>query len=493
MSAHDVPAGSVVRRAAAARLALGPRAEAPASAGLLMRVSGTIFEIVFLGYLAGVAAFSRDFAHLSLTVRGVPLFAGELALLTLTILAIAISIGRNGLRFELDLTSWALLLLLAVGAIFTFRGLLTSQPLAVLRDFALVYYGWFFFLTPAYLRQGGNGKRVLGAYLLGAVVGSLVDSGRFLASPALIWGHGAPGYDGLFAWGGIVVALAVAATETGALWRAALAGGIVVCTFTLFLTGYRTLIAVAAVAVVTVTVWSWLQGGRAARRLAALAWVWAALIAAIILVPRFAIPSPAQVVPPNGPVPMKESVGSISHRWTGDRFGAAPDRRAPDGARLPDPQTWRGSAQFRFRAWRNAVAKIGESPWVGVGFGPQVLLFPAENCDTMPSPTSNCGTAHNTYLTIAMRMGVPSAIFLCALLGSLLIRTGVASLRPGFDSANLLPIVAAATVLLSFLLFGLTGLLFESPYLSPVVWVLAGILAESARIQGRRAAQATPA
>ncbi len=493
MSAHEAQAGTAVHRAEAAGLAPGRLARSGAAGTLLMHASGTIFEIVFLGYLAGVAAFSRDFAHLSLTVRGVPLFAGELALLALTVLAVATTVARNGVRFELDPISWALLILLAVGAVFTVHGLATSQPLAVLRDFALVYYGWFFFLTLAYLRQGGSGKRVLGAYLAGAVVGSLVDSGRFLIAPTLVWGHGAAGYDGLFAWGGIVVALAVAATQTGALRRAAAAGAILVCTFTLFLTGYRTLAAVAAIAVVTITAWSWLQGGRAARRLGMLVWVWVVLMAAVILAPRFTIPSPPTVVPPNGPVPMKESVGSISHRWTGDRFGVVPERLAPDGTRLPDPQTLRGSMQFRLSAWRNAVAKIGESPWVGVGFGPQVLLFPAGDCDTMPSPTSNCGAAHNTYLTIAMRMGIPAAVFLCALLGSLLIRAGVASLRPGFDSTDLLPMFAAAIVLLSFLLFGLTGLLFESPYLSPVVWVLAGILAESARSQGRRAVRATPA
>jgi O-antigen ligase len=135
---------------------------------------------------------------------------------------------------------------------------------------------------------------------------------------------------------------------------------------------------------------------------------------------------------------------------------------------------------FRLLVWRNAVARIERSPWFGIGFGSEAILFPAWNCDTMPSATSNCGAAHNTYLMLAMRLGVPLALLLCATLGWTLVRAAV-SVLSGPDSAERSTTFVAALLLLSFLVFGTTGLLFESPYLSSIVWVLAGIVAERTR------------
>ena len=488
MGANDATTKSGTSR----QQAVGKTVRLPDAGGLppsaTLRALKVTFEVFFLGYLFGIAAFSREFAHLHITVHGIPLFVGELTLLTLTILAAAIHLGRRWRPFDLDFVAWALLILLGVGAAFAGRGLLLGFGLAVLRDFALVYYGWFFFLTLAYLRQGGASARVLGALLIGAAVGSLAEAGRFVTSPSLTWGHAAPGFDGMLAWAAVVIALALPTVDTSFGRRAAAAAAVAVCTFSIYLTAYRTLVAVVAVSVTAMSIWAGFRGGSSARRFALLLWGWMALMAAVILVPRVAIQSPPQVVPVNGPLPIKTALGSISHRWTGQRFGASPTRlrrdihEVPDeqsrGARpIPDPQDWKGSMSFRLGAWRNALVRIEASPWLGIGYGPQAILFSEDGCDTVPSPTSNCGTAHNTFLTLAMRMGVPCALLLCGALGSLLVRSARISTRSSQDSSGNLAPVAAATALLSFLVFGLTSLLFESPYLSSVVWVLAGVVA----------------
>ena len=488
MDPNELSAGSSSSRPHAAGHAVDRPDAGDSSPSALAGTLRAAFEVVFLGYLVGIAAFSREFAHLHLTVHGIPLFMGELVLLTLTILATASHLARRRLPFRLDFAAWALLTLLTAGAVLAVRGLLMGFGLAVLRDFALVYYGWFFFLTLAYLRQGGTCVRILGALLAGAVVGSVAETSRFLASPSLTWGHATAGFNGLFAWAAVVVALALATTSTGFIRRAAAAAAVAVCTFAIYLTAYRTLIFVAAVAVTVVSIWSGFQTGRSARRFAWSLWGWMALMAVLILVPRIAIPSPHRIVPVNGPLTLRDALGSISHRWTGQRFGglpmllrrdveSAPDPKKRGVGSVPDPQDWKGSASFRLAAWKNALVRIEASPWFGIGYGPPAILYPASGCDTAPSPTSNCGSAHNTYLTLAVRMGIPSAVLLCALLGWLLSRSVLSARKSARDPGRDLSSFVAFAALLSCAVFGLTGLLFESPYLGSVVWVLAGVIA----------------
>jgi hypothetical protein len=454
--------------------------------GKLAAVLGAILETVLLAYLVGTVAFTRDFAHLHLTVHGVPLFTGELSLLALTALAAANLLLRGTRRLRLGFAGWALLAVLAAGALLAVRGMQTSPGLAVARDFALVYYGWFFFLTLACLRSGGSSERLLGALLVGATIGALAESGRFLASPTLEWGHATPGFNGMPGLTGVVLALAVVTLARSVVVRGAAAVAAVVSAFELYATGYRTMLVVAAVAVIAASVRSRLVRSGNARRFARLLWAWAALMAALIGAPLLIAPSPSRIVPTNGPVALRDAFGSVSHRWTGRHFGARAEPLPLRDPRDREPEKWAGSVGFRLLVWRNAAAQIKQSPWLGIGFGSEVLLFPAWSCDTVPSATSNCGAAHNTYLTLAMRLGVPLALLLCSALGWTLVRAAV-SVLSGPDSAERFTTFVAALLLLSFLVFGTTGLLFESPYLSSVVWVLAGIVAERTRPAARGA------
>lgn len=71
------------------------------------------------------------------------------------------------------------------------------------------------------------------------------------------------------------------------------------------------------------------------------------------------------------------------------------------------------SFSFRLDAWRYSLERIASSPLVGIGYGPESGLQTA-GCGFPASPTSNCGNAHNTYLTPVMRMGGPGLSLLCS-------------------------------------------------------------------------------
>ena len=443
-----------------------------------VRVIRAAFEVTFLGYLAGITAFSRAFSHLHVTVYGVPLFVGELTLLTLTLLAAAIHLSGRQLFPKLGFVGWALLAILAAGSVFAVRGLMAGWGLSALRHSALVYYCWLFFLTLSYLERVGTSRRILGALLFGAIAGSLLASVSFFASPALVFGHGAAGHTGLFAWMAIFTLLASESLGVRLLPKPLAVVAILVCTCAIFFTGYRTLLLVVAASVAAVTLGGTGLKSPPARRLKASLLAWTALLAASILVPRAMLRSPDRFIPDYAPVPLGDALAAVDFRWTSAQYGWSLSAILASGMEtdqdLVDPTR---SISFRSKAWHEALIRIETSPWIGVGFGPEVLLHPASDCDTLPSPTSNCGSAHNTYLTLAMRVGLPLTLLLLGVLGALLVRSARAGRRTARDSADAFTTVTAATALLSFLVFGLTSLLFESPYLSSIVWVLAGIVA----------------
>ena len=449
-----------------------PKMTGPVPVTRRHRWAGRSFDTAFLAYLACTTAFGREFAHLHLTVGGAPLFVGELTLLALTLLAVAVHGPRRVLPRKLDFASAGLLVVLAFGAFLAVKGLAAGFGLAALRDFAMVYYAWFFFLTRAYLRQGGTPRRILGALLAGALAGSFVTAARFIVSPALVWGHGTAGHNALDAWVAIIILLAATSAAHALAAKMATVAAVSVCIFVMYISGYRTLLAVVAVSLGAITLLATRRGAALSRRFVGALWVSAAVLGAVVVIPRLAIPQTNRFVDRNGPVPIGDALASVAYRWTSDVYGLwlGHSSRGP----LVDET---GSLSFRSNAWRHAAQRILGSPWTGIGFGPPAVLFPASDCDTAPSPTSNCGAAHNTYLMLAMRMGIPAALLVCAILGWLLARSAAALT----DSAHLpradQVLTSAALAFLSFLVFGATSLLFESPYLASVAWVLAGVTA----------------
>ena len=427
------------------------------------------FEAIFLGYLLCVTASGRTFAHLHLTVGGAPLFTGELVLLALTVLAIAIHGPRGLLPRPLDFPSVALLLLLAYGGILAVRGLAASYGLAALRDYALVYYGWFFFLTRAYLRTDGTVQRILGALLVGSVAGATARATAFLVSPSLSWGHGAAGYEALYAWTAVVIVLANLGAHQRPAAKVVAVAAILICSFVIFLSGYRTMLLVIATSLAFATLLTigihhaWLRAF--VRR----TWMWALVLLATMVLARVIVPNTSRTVANNGSLRLSDALAISSYRWSSDLYGARPGSLAHQFDET-------GSVTFRENAWRHAVQRILSSPWGGIGFGTPAILHPASDCDTFPSPTSNCGAAHNTYLMLAMRLGIPAALLFYVILLAPLARA-VAARRNQADPLWADPQFALSLVIgLSFLVFGSTSLLLESPYLSSVLWTQLAVI-----------------
>jgi O-antigen ligase len=152
--------------------------------------------------------------------------------------------------------------------------------------------------------------------------------------------------------------------------------------------------------------------------------------------------------------------------------------RLPDGTtrevQLRNPGSVKGSIVFRKRAWSNALARIRRSPLLGIGFGPPSALFPDFQCEIFSSPLSNCGNAHNTYLTLAMRMGLPILALFGTASGMALWR-GLRSVREATaatEGVSALMLLLASTV--SLAAYGFMSLLLESPYLAVLFWTTLG-------------------
>lgn len=90
--------------------------------------------------------------------------------------------------------------------------------------------------------------------------------------------------------------------------------------------------------------------------------------------------------------------------------------------------------------------------------------------------TSNCGNPHNTFLTLVLRMGVPtSLLYFGALVVAIL--TGLRhawSVR--LDNASGLYLVLLLLSLVSMLAYAFMSLFFESPFLSAPYWTVFGFL-----------------
>ncbi len=435
-----------------------------------------IFGVVLLAYLALVTGFHRGFAHLHVPTPVAPLYSGELAIAVLGVLFLVSVWRRRRLPFRLGAADWLLLAFLAVGTVYAARGVLAGYGVAALRDFALVYYAVFYLFARTYFATGQPLLGPVWALSVGATAGAAMQTWSFLSHPALDDGHGGPGHLALVAWIGLVGLTLLRRKESSRWIRAGWWGAAVVDLFAVYLSGYRTLLGVMAVSLAALALGRVLAPRSttrgAVRRLAA-----SILAASVIVTVHLAfMPTLSSRLAIDGPVGAADGFGAVSSRWA---FRILRPDRQPGSAAASIPRLSGGLAPswvFRADAWDRAVKKIAGSPLAGIGFGPAPDLFPEILCDDLPGPTSNCGNAHNSYLTLAMRMGLP-VLALFVAINVLVAGRFLADLRSGRlePPARILADFSGAAYL-SCLAYACLSLFLESPYLSPVYWVVLGAM-----------------
>jgi hypothetical protein len=458
-------------------------------------------NVLFLAYFGAVVALQRDFSRLHVRVGDLPLFTGEVAIVFFCLVELVLFAKTRRPPFLMHIEDWMVAAYCAVGSVFAVQGLSNGFGLAAVRDFALVYYAAFFFLTRAFLARGGRVEHVAATLVAGAIIGSASTSLKFIIEPTLTWEHGAPPNAALVGWIGLVgIALLWGGTQHPVA-RMLFAASILPCSFAVYLSAYRTVGLVIAGSLGVLAVLASLRRRVVYRRALALALVWCLLFFTGLAAHLALMPAQSSQLPQDGPTTVREGAEVITLRWLGPivRLAGPGTESSPTRSRgdfllrLPALQTQRigtlsspqgsyGSSDFRVLAWRKAVARIRQAPMAGIGFGPPAALFPDHHCQLASSPLSNCGNAHNTYLTVAMRMGLPVLLLLLVLNGLIVVRATLTERQsqatlPDDCSGPFLLVTLAA-----FAGYATLSLFLESPYLSTPYWIALACLAHLAHI-----------
>lgn len=314
--------------------------------------------LLLSGFLFGISAFHRDFAHLAIVVAGVPLFPGELALGALVALEGVRLLRARRIPFRVGGASLLWALYLGLGLVFAIVGLRRGFGLAALRDSALVYYAVLLFLTQSIVRDKEHPARIFTPVAIGAAFGSTWTVASFLLGPRLSYEHGAAGFQALAAWLGLAYVAANPAGDSGR-WRRWRWAAVPPLFAVIYLAGYRTMIGAAVLSLGAAATWVVLARGRArwaARRLLIAGVVACLLFVITVWVARFALGGPAPGSPTHGEVSLTQGLRVITDRWV--RLFSGGEGEGPD-----EP-----SATFRLIAWTKAVARIRARPWTGIGF-----------------------------------------------------------------------------------------------------------------------------
>jgi hypothetical protein len=478
----------------AAAVELLPRLKPQPGRSLLL---DSLSAVGLLAYLAACAGFQQKFARLHAWLGGVPFFVGEATILALVLVELGLLLGAKRLPFAFRLPEWLLIAYGLIGAVHAVAGLSHGYGIAVFRDFALVYYAVFYFLARAHLARCHEPAGLIWALSLGATAGSAWQVARFLSSPALVDGHGATGTLALTAWLAVVGLVHLRGAAKGpfrrSLWLAALA----IDCFAIYLSAYRTMLGVIVASLLILS-----MGAASWRSSACRGALWR--LASVVALATLVVFAHAQTMPElsarftdRGPVSLTDGLGGITSRWSFRLLQvvrAPPPGQSREGADSDSAErrtTYRDSGgftpSFRFRstAWRKALDRIEATPWLGIGFGPAADLFPDEMCDFIASPLSNCGNAHNTYLTLAMRMGVPAFLLFLAINVVILVPFIARQRQPALHPRDATLGSFAGVAYVSCLAFAWLSLFFESPYLSVIYWVVLGSMASLADRHGR--------
>jgi hypothetical protein len=121
---------------------------------------------------------------------------------------------------------------------------------------------------------------------------------------------------------------------------------------------------------------------------------------------------------------------------------------------------------WRLEGWREALHHIGRSPVLGDRFGTQFSWnYGTRHVENYP---------HNTYLTLALKSGIPGALLFCLPLAFVVRRTLLAirtEPRAPWDPI----LVASVGGIAALTIYGSLNLLLESPFLAWPLWGLIGL------------------
>jgi O-antigen ligase len=145
-----------------------------------------------------------------------------------------------------------------------------------------------------------------------------------------------------------------------------------------------------------------------------------------------------------------------------------------------------GTAQWRLGAWRNAVELIGAHPVGGVGFGTPVDVYPLDEPPQKMESPFNYGLPHNTYLTVALKTGLPGLVLLLTALAVWVVRMWQLRARSTWACA----VVAFGVY---GCCYGYFSLFFERPFMAFPFWVVIGVGLSLERMTARLPAEPQPA
>jgi O-antigen ligase len=373
----------------------------------------TLGELVLIVVLAGTIVMRSAFAHL----RVGPLYVTDAALFILLALAILFYPQRF---FAWRRTEKILVAYVAVCVLHVLAAL--DGGMWTLKDATLGGYALFALLVPVFVTSMDRLRRLVAVAFASAV--ALAAYGVFL--PDI--GGNASFYLGAGALGALA----------GLCFRTRWASVFAFCVFVLQMvaSGRRASALALLAAIATLFVALPLPAQR--RFLHAVA---AVLLSGVVL-GAAAVSSP----------PLAARLGWGVQRYLSGTVGYRSD----------------GTAQWRLGAWRNAVELIGENPVSGVGFGTPINVYPVdEPPEKMESPF-NYGLPHNTYLTVALKTGLPGLALLLAGLAVWLRRVWRLRARSTW---------ACAVVALGVYgcCYGYFALFFERPFMAFPFWVVIGV------------------
>jgi hypothetical protein len=455
------------------------------------------FEVVLAVLMAGTIIRDRAFAHISVSLGTVPLYATDF-LLALLLICIALqptwregvigALRRSGLYFGPYLAWGTLMLALSLGR---------PAPL-VLRDYAL-FYLVVFVAIGYFARTVGVSLRRLGLLGLAAcIVVFIHGSANLLTGNTLNVGYGIgralTGQAGMYLGIGAMLSLAMLPFVKGTI-RFWLGLFMALAIVSLFFSESRSAWIACSLGLIVVLVL-----GRQFR--IRLPYVGEAVAGSAVILVALSLsiaglshasppprPSPVAQAPTPTPLPSAQPSGTpvqvTPSSQPSPSYSPSPSPKPPDiggsfgrlGSGLGRPEA-DPTVVWRLAGWQEALRHIQRNPITGDGFGSQFSWQVAGRLvENYP---------HNTYLTIALKSGIPGVLLLVAPLMLLGWRALKVRARFNTEASHALFLGVTAS-LLALLVFGFYNLLFESPFLAWPTWALIGLaLAMSDRLTPQR-------